>query len=62
MEAPHRRFHEGGLAALRAFTECNMESCFVHVGEMEAESKSVLSCLERIAASAEGDVSLLCHV
>jgi hypothetical protein len=39
-----------------------MESCFVHVGEMEAESKSVLSCLERIAASAEGDASLLCHV
>jgi hypothetical protein len=62
MDAPHRRFHEGGLAALRAFTECNMESCFVHVGEMEAESKSVLSCLERIAASAEGDASLLCHV
>ncbi|MDO8958910.1 MAG: methyl-accepting chemotaxis protein, partial [Rhodocyclaceae bacterium] len=62
METPHRRFHDAGLAALRSFQEGNMEPCFARVGEMETESHDVLACLERIAASAEGDTALLCHV
>jgi hypothetical protein len=59
MEAPHRRFHEAGLAALAAFGNSDMATCFARVGEMEAESHQVLDCLERIAASGESDTAQL---
>jgi hypothetical protein len=61
MELPHRRFHEAGLAALRAFQASDMDQCFARIGEMESESHKVLACLERIAAGAEGDTALLCR-
>jgi hypothetical protein len=61
MEAPHRRFHEAGLAALGAFQSNDMELCFSRVGDMEKESNAVLHSLERIAVSGEGDPALLCH-
>lgn len=61
MESPHRDFHDAGLAALRANDQGDMESCFARVAEMEAASLKVLTSLERIATSAEGDTALLCH-
>jgi hypothetical protein len=61
METPHKRFHDAGLAALRANQEGDMESCFARVGEMEAASLGVLSSLEKISSSAENDTALICH-
>jgi hypothetical protein len=61
MEMPHRRFHDAGLAALGAFQAHDMELCFSRIGDMESESHGVLACLERMAASAEGNNALLCH-
>jgi hypothetical protein len=61
METPHKRFHDNGLAALRANQAGDMEACFARVGEMEAASLGVLSSLEKIASSAEGDTALMCH-
>lgn len=61
METPHRQFHDTGLAALRANLAGDMDACFTCVGEMEAASLKVVSALEKIATSAEGDTALLCH-
>lgn len=61
MEMPHRDFHEAGIAALQANAHGDMAACFAHVDQMEAASLKVLSALEKIASSAEGDASLLCH-
>jgi hypothetical protein len=61
MEAPHKAFHEAGLAALAAHAAGDIETCFARIGEMEAVSRKVLDCLERIAGSAEADTALLCH-
>ncbi|WP_222428735.1 methyl-accepting chemotaxis protein [Denitratisoma sp. DHT3] len=61
MEAPHRRFHDAGQTALRLFQEKEQQACFARIDEMEETSHEVLACLERIAASAEGDIALLCH-
>jgi hypothetical protein len=61
MESPHRDFHQAGLAALAANAQGDMEACFARVGEMEAASLKVVSALEKIATSAEGDTALLCH-
>jgi len=62
MEAPHRRFHDAGLAALRAFHEGNMDQCFAQIGDMEAASNGVLACLERIAVSGESSANPQCNV
>lgn len=61
METPHRQFHEAGIAVLNADDAGNLIACFAHVDEMEALSLKVLTSLERIAASAEGNTALLCH-
>jgi hypothetical protein len=61
METPHQRFHDAGLAALRANLAGDMEVCFARVGEMETASLGVLSSPEKIASSAEGDTTLMCH-
>jgi hypothetical protein len=61
MESPHKRFHDAGLASLRAFAESRLDRSHDHAGEMEAESNKVMEALERIAASGEGDTALLCY-
>ena len=61
MDAPHNRFHAAGLAALKAFNDNNGDECFRNVDTLEAESRSVLSCLDRIAAAGEANSKLLCH-
>jgi hypothetical protein len=61
MEKPHREFHDVGLAALTANNAGDVESCFARIADMERVSLRVLSDLEHIATSAEGDTSLLCH-
>ncbi len=54
MEAPHKRFHDSGLAGLADWQDGDMASCFAHIGTMEAASMQVLASLERIATGAEG--------
>ncbi len=61
MEAPHQRFHNSGLTALRHFFDGDYERGFDAIGEMETSSMDVLACLERIAQSGESDNSLVCH-
>jgi len=61
METPHKRFHDAGLAALAAWQDAQMETCFARIGEMEAESMKVLASLERIATSAEGGSGMACR-
>jgi predicted nucleic acid-binding Zn-ribbon protein len=61
MEAPHKRFHDSGSAALRRFREGNYAHGFDAIADMEKASMEVLASLERIAQSGEGDTSLLCH-
>jgi hypothetical protein len=54
MEAPHKRFHDSGLAGLTDWQDGNLTSCFANIGIMEAASMQVLASLERIATGAEG--------
>jgi hypothetical protein len=60
MEAPHKRFHDAGLAALSAWQDGRMDACFAHIGTMETESMAVLGCLEGIATSAESGTAFAC--
>jgi hypothetical protein len=55
MEGPHQRFHNAGLAALRAYFDGVHEKAFAAIADMEAASVDVLANLDRIAASGEGD-------
>jgi len=61
MESPHRRFHDAGLSALRAFFADDHVNGFGAIADMERASMEVLSSLERIAQAAEGDTARLCH-
>ena len=61
MEAPHKVFHDSGLAAIHHFNDGEYVRGFAAIDEMEKASMEVLSNLERMAGSGEGDNSLLCH-
>ena len=61
MDAPHKRFHDAGLAALRSFEDGQTDTCFARIEEMEAESNKVVTSLDRIAASGENDSAQLCY-
>ncbi len=61
VEAPHKQFHESGIAAVRHFQNGEYERGFVAIEGMESASMEVLANLERIAQSGESDSSLLCH-
>jgi predicted nucleic acid-binding Zn-ribbon protein len=61
MEAPHKAFHDAGLAALAANADGDMERCFTHIARLEETSFAVLAALEKLATSGENDTSLLCH-
>ncbi len=51
MEAPHQRFHDAGLAAMRAHQEGKWGEGLARIEEFEAASLDVLAALERIASS-----------
>ncbi len=51
METPHQRFHDAGLAAMRAHQDGNWTETFAQIEALEAASLDVLAALERIAAS-----------
>jgi hypothetical protein len=53
LEGPHQRFHNAGLAALRAHFEGAHEQSFAAVANMEAASVEVLTNLDRIASSGD---------
>jgi hypothetical protein len=61
MEAPHKRFHDSGIAAIRHLHDGDLARGFEAINEMEKASMDVLASLERIAQSGEGDTSLLCQ-
>jgi hypothetical protein len=56
MEGPHQRFHNAGLAALRAHLDGDFTRSFAAIDELEAASMEVLSALDRIAASGSNKV------
>jgi len=61
MEAPHKVFHDSGLAAIHHFNDGEYVRGFAAIDEMEKASMEVLGNLERMAVSGENDSSLLCH-
>ena len=61
MEQPHHRVHHHGVEALTLYKAGDTTAAIAALGEMENASMEVLECLERMAASAESDTSLLCH-
>ncbi|WJW75600.1 methyl-accepting chemotaxis protein [Thiohalobacter sp. IOR34] len=61
MEVPHHRVHHSGTEALSRFAEGDIEGALAALQAMEDASMEVLDCLETMAASAEGDNSLLCR-
>jgi hypothetical protein len=60
VEAPHKRVHDHGRAAVAAFHAGNVEAGVSNLGQMEDASMEVLAGLDQIAASGENDPSLLC--
>ena len=61
IEAPHQRFHDSGMAAIRHFHDGAYTQGFEAIDAMEALSMEVLANLDRLAQSGESDTSLLCH-
>ncbi|HEY6896237.1 MAG TPA: methyl-accepting chemotaxis protein [Rhodocyclaceae bacterium] len=61
IEAPHARFHDHGMAAVRAFKDGNLPAGFEAVERMEAASMEVLSCLDQVAINGKDNLHLLCH-
>ncbi len=59
VDAPHARFHEAGLAALRSLREKNSSKAFDQMRQMEAASMDVLAQLERMATEVEARPELL---
>ncbi|MRR50513.1 MAG: chemotaxis protein [Rhodocyclaceae bacterium] len=60
MEAPHKRFHDAGQAAVRLFREGRYGEGFQAVGEMESASMDVLAALERVAVSGGKESGVSC--
>jgi len=61
MEDPHKEVHHHGTHCLSEFGSGNIVTALEHLEKMERASMQVLDGLERMAASAENDCSLLCH-
>ena len=61
LEEPHRAVHRHALEALAQNADGNVLRALREIENMEKASMTVLSCLENMAAAAEGDSSLLCH-
>jgi methyl-accepting chemotaxis protein len=51
MEVPHQRFHNAGIAAMRAHGQGDWARSFAAIDDLEAASVDVLAALDRIAAS-----------
>lgn len=60
-EAPHQRFHDSGMAAIRHFHDGAYAQGFEAIESMEAASMEVLANLDHLAQSGESNHSLLCH-
>lgn len=60
IEPPHKRVHERGLVAVRAYRAGDLDAGFSALAEMESASLEVLDELEHMASSGEGDPGLLC--
>lgn len=60
LEEPHRAVHRHALEALVQHADGNIDQALIELSEMERASLEVLACLENMAATAEGDSSLLC--
>ncbi|MBS1139748.1 MAG: methyl-accepting chemotaxis sensory transducer [Proteobacteria bacterium] len=61
LEAPHIEVHQKGIAALEAKSAGDEASVLRHVEAMERASFNVIENLQRMADTAMGDPSLLCH-
>jgi predicted nucleic acid-binding Zn-ribbon protein len=60
VEPPHKRVHEFGRTAIRAYRTGDIASGLSQLAEMERASMDVLTQLERMAASGEDDPTVLC--
>ena len=61
IEQPHRAFHTHGMNAVEQFHSGDFEAALRGIGEMERASILVISELEHLAASGEGNASALCE-
>jgi hypothetical protein len=61
IEPAHVGVHKCGLAALDRFGQDDLPGALAQIGQMETASLTVLRELDRMAASGEADVDLLCH-
>jgi len=61
IESPHKKVHDSALSALYYKAENNLIKMLEQVSVMESESLTVLSGLERMAASGEEEPNLLCY-
>lgn len=62
IESPHKKVHDAAIAALRAHEASDTSTLLREVAAMEDASLIVQECLERMAASGEGDPHMLrCH-
>jgi Methyl-accepting chemotaxis protein (MCP) signalling domain/Chemoreceptor zinc-binding domain len=61
IEQPHRIVHQSAQAALQAHQNRELQTMINEIGTMENASLQVLANLEKMAFSAEGDDSVLCH-
>jgi hypothetical protein len=60
VEAPHREFHNAGVAAVESVLAGQHQNALVQQKKMEAMSMEVIAALERMAAAGESDNSILC--
>lgn len=60
IEAPHKKVHESGMAAIKAFHDGNLSSVSIHLTAMENASLDVMKNLESLAIAGEEDSSMLC--
>lgn len=51
IEVPHRKFHEAGVEAVRAFSTRNFEKALQHLSILEHESLNVMNALDQLAES-----------
>ena len=59
VEPPHKRVHQHGQAAVKAYREGNYKAGLAELVDMEKASMEVLAQLERVAISGENDPSAL---
>ena len=60
VEAPHIRFHQQGVEAIRLYRDGQLMAAAAALERMETASMDVLRSLEQMAHSAESDTQLLC--